>query len=1124
VEAFEETYKLLNKQQKQAVDTIDGPLLVIAGPGTGKTQLLSARVAQILRRTDTLPQNILCLTFTDNAAANMRDRLVKFIGSDAYQVGIHTFNAFGSRIMNMFPQYFNQWRETTVADELTSHRILEAILAALPGDHPLAGRGFDGKFYVIKQLKNLINDAKRSNVSPDELKQVLQENADTYRTIGQLIRGGWPAIVRGQAAIDQLEALCDAIGELNEPAVERLGLQPIKALICTSLEEARQRSRALESRARTKPFTEWKDAWLAKAADGTFAFADQAHLERLLAATDVYAAYQQHLQERAMADFSDQIVTVLNALEQHEELRLNLQERFQYVMIDEYQDTNRAQLQLTRHITDAAIHEGRPNIMVVGDDDQAIYKFQGADLSNVEAFEQAYRDPVIVTLTDNYRSNQPVIEAARTVNAQIERSFQKLKGLDKPLKVTVKTTGSGVQRHEFRHESQQYAWVAHEVERLIDSKQLAGSEIAILARERNQLDAMVPYLRALHIPIDYERRENILEQRHIVELLNLARLINAISKQDLETANQLLPAILSHPMWQLEPAKLWRISAAAYRQKCFWLDVLYEQADPALTQVADFLLGTAGQAASLPLEQVLDSLIGTTASQAADSEREGEDGEKSASSIEGFVSPFKAFYFPESSIDERPTEYLTLLSHLAALRSKLRTYQTASGQMLYLDNCLDFVDSYERAELLMLDTAPHREDQSAIRLMTAHKAKGLEFDAVFVIGVQDDVWQKKTGGNSRFSYPHNLRAIRPVDSDLDDALRLLFVSMTRARQHLYICNFRQSDDGNESQPFAPLLSLGVEATSHEKIAVDPAALTREYEERWLSRHASVTVADRQALLADRLATYQLSATHLNNFLNVGAGGPLYFLTQNFLHFPSSMHPSATYGTLMHHALRRAHESVVNGRLDIASIVEGFLEELAASALSDRDKKAFAAQGTKSLQVYLQAEGFKRTADEKAEFSFTDQGVVVGQARLKGEIDLITPQPADKSVIVTDYKTGEAFSRWELPPSAKAYNRIKLHKYRNQLLFYKLLIDGSAEFGRRGWRATSGILAFVEPDNYGRVKRLSLDYDEEEVEKMERLVKAVWEKIQHLDFPDTSAYSPDLSGMLAFEDDLRNGKV
>ncbi|HET8709480.1 MAG TPA: UvrD-helicase domain-containing protein, partial [Candidatus Saccharimonadales bacterium] len=169
---YQQVYDDLNDAQKLAVDSIEGPVLVVAGPGTGKTQLLSVRVGSILQKDPTiLPSNILCLTFTDAAAANLRERLIEKVGlgQDAYQVAIHTFNSFGSWIMTNFPQYFSEWRELATADELTAYQILERLMSDLPATSPLASQAPDGTFFALKQVQHVIGDAKRSNLSPADL-------------------------------------------------------------------------------------------------------------------------------------------------------------------------------------------------------------------------------------------------------------------------------------------------------------------------------------------------------------------------------------------------------------------------------------------------------------------------------------------------------------------------------------------------------------------------------------------------------------------------------------------------------------------------------------------------------------------------------------------------------------------------------------------------------------------------------------------------------------------------------------------------------------------------------------------------------------------------------------------
>ncbi len=1166
---FEDALAGLNAPQREAVEHIDGPVMVVAGPGTGKTQLLSVRVGTILRKDATmLPSNILCLTFTDAAAANLRERLITKIGlgQQAYQVAIHTFNSFGSWVMATYPDYFFSWREAATADELTSYRIIEALLQKLPGDHPLAGQSFDDSFFALKQVQNFIGDCKRANITPAVARAVLEANQAAYDLYAPVITENWPNKMSDKDAMARIETCITALQNTTVPEPAVSDITTLSTLLLQDLHAAQAEAAQLEGRAKTKPFTAWKNDWLELDADKHWTFKAAKHYPRIYAACDIYEQYQQQLTEQGLVDFNDQIVAVLAALKDNDELRWNLQERFQYIMIDEYQDTNRAQLQMARYLTDAPVHEGRPNILVVGDDDQAIYRFQGADMSNIGAFQDAYREPAIIRLDQNYRSNQAVLGAARGISTQISLSLEKLAGISKELHINVSQTGAGTQLHEFAHETEHYAWIAAEIKRQLEAGAI-GKEIAVLARERSQLDALVPYLRDQNVPIDYERRENVLQQEHIVTLLTLARLVHCLSQQQLDEANAILPEVLSHPMWQIAPADIWRVARQAHDSKTRWLDVIFEQEGTRLRAVADFLYGLSQRAASAPLEYVLDELIGLTDQVTVQEEltvSTPDTPSQGSVRAEGFVvaardaltrgeapgeprvspdhlsgsttvniplrndetqpvpitSPFKRYYFGEDLFNQQPAQYLTLLSHLACLRRHMRNYQTGAQRVLQLADLVQFTDAYNRAGLTMIDRAAHREDGQAVRLMTAHKAKGQEFDTVFVIGMVNGVWKKVGSNNSRFSYPRNLREIKPSENDDDDALRLLFVAMTRARQNLHITYFKESEEGKAQQLFAPLLALGL-APDTPAAPLDAMALAAQYEQRWLNRHAGVDSASKQAILADRLERYQLSATHFNNFLDVTRGGPLYFLTQNFLNFPSSLSPAAAYGVAVHETLRRAHELIqMDEQPTPIQLIEFFTKRLALQTLSEHDRQQFTHRGQEHLHAFFTKNLADFTADQRAEVSFKDMGVTVGDARLTGSLDVMDLQAASHSITVADYKTGKPFSKWDLPASSPEHDRIKLHRYRQQLLFYKLLVDGSSQWGARGWRATHGVLRFVEPDTYGTFRDIGITYEPEELEYVRRLIIAVWQHIMQLDFPDVSEqYTPNLEGILRFEADL-----
>lgn len=1095
---FERAYKSLNVVQRQAVEATQGPVLVIAGPGTGKTQLLALRAAHIIQTDPTiLPSNILCLTFTDNAAQNMRQRLVQYIGQDAYQVAIHTFNSFGQYVMNAHPEYFYEWRFIQTADELTTHDLLERILARLLGDHPLATRGESGEFYAQNQLKNLIGDAKRADLSPKDLAQVLSENKQTYDLLLPIFHQFWPTTLQDKTALDKINKCLQKLQPFKATKSKVEAIVPIADILITSLKDAAKASGAQEGRARTKPFSAWKADWLEFDENKQLVFRPSKHHENLLAATNIYEQYQAELKEQGRADFNDQIMWVLQAMRTHSDLRYNLQERFQYIMIDEFQDTNRSQLLMAHYLTDAPVHEGRPNIMAVGDDDQAIFRFQGADIGNVALFESYYQNPTQVTLGVNYRSTAEILKGAREIAMQIGLSLEKQKNLDKTLKPTTQKRGGGLVLNEFEHESGHYSWVARQIKKLLEGGE-SGKEVAVLAREKAQLDDLLPYLREQEIPINYERRENVLEKEHITALLTMAKLVYALQQKNLEEANMLFSQVLSQPMWGLAPSEIWKIATEAHQSQRYWLDIMIAGKNQKAKQIADFFVGLGFKSAQLPLEQVIDELVGTG---------------------ENPFSPFKSYYFSEELLAKQPGEYLTLLSHLNTLRQHLRNYQADYRRTLYLKDLLEFVDAYSRApNLTMLDHAPHNENDNAVQLMTVHKAKGLEFGSVFVIGLQNEVWTR-SGSRGRFSYPANLKTIRPSNNQDDDGLRLLFVAMTRAKHSLYLNYFLKDEMGNPHQPYGPLLGIKTNV-GRPKTTDEYSQLASQYEQRWLTHHGSIKQDDLQAFFEEQLSRYQLSVTELNNFLDVSRGGPNYFFMQNLLHFPESRSPLATYGSVVHAALSQSHSDVLAGKkFSLPKIIDYFNKELERQTLSDADKQYFKRRGQEALSAYFSKSGDLPTKNQVIDIDFRRQGVSLSHARLAGLIDRMDLDKESKTLTVIDYKTSSPIAKWQSAPKVPERKKIQLYRYRNQLLFYKLLVDRSADWGARGWKLEKSMLCFIEPDSRGRVYPLALTYEQIELSRFKKIVEAVWAHIQRLEFPNTSSYPPTVEGIRAFEEDL-----
>ena len=181
---FDDRYKKLNEEQRQAVDLVDGPLLVVAGPGTGKTELLSMRVANILKKTDTLPENILCLTFTESGATAMRSRLSDIVGPIAYKVAIQTFHSFGTEIINQNREYFYRGAEFQPADDIASYDILTNIFDELDYNNPLASKN-NGEYVHLSDTLKAIGELKQAGLSSDELIAVLDANDRTLDAVEQ---------------------------------------------------------------------------------------------------------------------------------------------------------------------------------------------------------------------------------------------------------------------------------------------------------------------------------------------------------------------------------------------------------------------------------------------------------------------------------------------------------------------------------------------------------------------------------------------------------------------------------------------------------------------------------------------------------------------------------------------------------------------------------------------------------------------------------------------------------------------------------------------------------------------------------------------------------------------------
>lgn len=1089
---FDTRYAKLNNNQRTAVDTIDGPVMVIAGPGTGKTELLSMRAANILKQTDVLPENILCLTFTDAGSVAMKKRLTTIIGRDAYKVSVFTFHAFGQEIMNRHREYFYTGAEFAPADDLARHKIITSILDSLEYDSSMRSK-MNGRYSNLSGIISAISDLKRSGLVDAELLKLLDASQTTIESAGKLLTDVFSTRINKQT-LDSLTAILPQIESIEEDTPMD-GIVSLKSVLVASLKHAIEE--ATNHPKVTPPLTEWKSQWMTHDVDKTLILKAQKYQPKLRELAYVYGEYLRKMQESELYDYDDMIMNIVHAMEVHDDLRYDLQEKYQYIMVDEFQDTNMAQMRILHNLTNNPVVEDTPNILVVGDDDQAIYGFQGAEVGNILSFRDKYKKLERVTLTENYRSVQQVLDSAREVIVQgSERLENHIPELDKTLTAKGSHEIDKLEIVDFATPHDEREWIASSIKALCD-KGTSPGEIAVIARKHDDLVSLVSYLTKHDVAISYERQDNVLDDEAVTQLEKISRLIHAISKGNYLMANASLPEILSHPMWNIAPTVVWEISIEAHKNKEHWMEVM--QRHDETKSLFEWLIASAGQSQHISCERMLDIIIGN------------------ATVTESYTSPFKSYFFSDNKRDTNMSLYSAHLKNLTAVREALRNHQFSQG-VPKLGDFLEFLDANREANARITSKRHIGEDGSSVQLLSAHGSKGLEFEHVFIMSATDAMWGEKASGRPpAIVFPPHLR-LRAYSDDYDERLRLFFVAMTRAKIGLHISYANENDSGKTMLPAGMLHGSLIDTQSIPASTADTAEL-ESAEHAWYAPIINIPPITMRQYLGPILETYKLSATHVNNFIDLPHGGPQNFLLGTLLHFPSARGPHANFGTAIHTTLQRVHEHMraKGDMLHEEDILSEFDKQMKKMDFTEDERRDFTRRGYDTLRAFLQKYGNEFRPTQQAELAFTRQDARLGDVHLNGKLDVVEFDKESRTAIVTDYKTGKAVADWD---KGDDRDKIKAHKYRQQLMFYKLLIRQSRDW--RDYQMTEGVIRYVEPDKAGQLIDLRLDHiDDEELEQFSKLITAIWNRIHNLSFPDTSKYEPTLKGILEFEKDLIN---
>ncbi|MBR3380565.1 MAG: PD-(D/E)XK nuclease family protein, partial [Bacillus sp. (in: Bacteria)] len=467
-------------------------------------------------------------------------------------------------------------------------------------------------------------------------------------------------------------------------------------------------------------------------------------------------------------------------------------------------------------------------------------------------------------------------------------------------------------------------------------------------------------------------------------------------------------------------------------------DVMLESENEAIKTVAQFLTDIVGRSFVDPLEIFFNYLIGTT-------------------SLNGFKSPYLDFYIKEG-------EYatLSLYENIASLYGKLKKH--FGDARLQLNHLVEMVDDYGQATMPLNVSSPYKDSDDAVQLMTAHKAKGLEFEYVFILSADHVAWGKGKGNNNLLSLPKNLIHIRHTGTTDGEKLRILYVALTRAKSTLYITNALK--DFNEKSPdrleyleeyidgdtvVSPLIPSGKVSLHYEAAAQDN---VKDSIKNWLSPYV-MPDPDMFAIYKERLSKYRMSASSLTSFIDIVYAGPQEFFKNYVLQAPREEETEAMiFGSLVH----KTFEEVTNRHLSQEQAVEFFLHELEKKSLTVEMAQKIREKGLADLTISLNA--FKSILEHgRAEVDFSVDQIVVNGVPITGKIDHMIVDEEKKEIEIYDFKTGGYHrERWQ--------SYATLYKYMLQLGFYKLLLNNSQKYKKYNVRKAH--ILFVVPDRDGEV--------------------------------------------------------
>lgn len=950
----------LSPQQKAAVWHGEGPLLIIAGAGTGKTLVLTRRIAHLISTKRAKPHEILALTFTEKAAKEMEERVDLLVPYGYTGVTLSTFHAFGDRILR---------------------------------DHGLR-LGLTPDFRVLSRPEQVIFFRKHLFEFP----------LKTFRPLGNPTK--------------HIEALLSLFSRAKD---EDVSPEAYLAFADKRLTEALAVPEEREL------------------------LGDAVFQKEL---SETYKHYQALMVEEGLIDFGDQVYLALQLLRDHPTVLKKIQSQFRYILVDEFQDTNFAQFQLVRLLASS-----QNNITVVGDDDQSIYKFRGAAISNILGFGKSYHDAKRVVLTENYRSVQPILDAAyRLIQQNNPDRLEVQEKIDKRLVSQMEEPSLSLFDPPVIHlHFDTLSSEADAVARTIEKEREAGrsyGDFAILIRANAGAD---PFLRALNlrgIPYRFTGNRGLYSRPEI-------RLLIAFMQAVVDFHN-------SSSLYHLATSELYRLPDEILA-RC---NTLARRKNKSLFEIFKSMESVEEGMIPLPAEATA-TLRKLLADLDASLHRSRE--------VDAGVVLYE--FIRRSGLLEQYAERMTAaqeirIQNVARFFEEIRSFQQLTPTpalhdvVAYLDLLIEAGEDPPAAEADL--------DASAVAILTIHKAKGLEFDTVFMVGLVDGKFPSRERRES-IELPLGLiqEEIPQGEVHLQEERRLFYVGMTRARRRLYLTSARDIGGVRErkvSRFILEALNLPIQAAPATKASALEA----------IARHGGVEAPSlfmRRAPAPDE----PLYLTHYQ--VDDYSTCPLKYKYTHVLRVPIYQHHAVLYGAAMHQAVavylsaKMGDQTIpfekVLAVFDRAWRSEGFL--------SRQHEEHRLAAGRSALWRFYEAQERTpwRPAFIEKEFSFTFEG-----NRISGRWDRV--DETERGAVIIDYKTAEVHDQKKADQKAKENLQLTLYAWAYRERFGALPIRVELHF------LDSGLIG-------------SATREEKDIEKMQEKIRTVAEGIRREDFAARPTY-------------------